>query len=145
MDPSQIIEVCKANWDTHKSDCSGFVKAVATALGIGTFGPDDNADSIVDKLNAAADWTALTPGDGLAAKSKADAGSFVVAGLKGANQVQPDTNGHVVVIVSGPLDRQYPTGYWGQLGGVGAQAKTINWAWRAGDRDRVGYFAKSLD
>ena len=145
MSPSQIIELCKAHWDAHKSDCSGFVKAVATALGVETFTPDDNADSIVDKLNAASDWAALTLGDGAAAKAKADAGLFVIAGLKGADQVQPETHGHVVVIVSGPLDRQYPTAYWGQLGGVGAQATTINWAWRAGDRDRVGYFTKSLD
>ena len=145
MDPARIIQICQASWDAHKSDCSGFVKAVATALGVATFGPNDNADSIVEKLSAASDWTALTAGDGVTAKAQADAGLFVIAGLKGADQSQPDAHGHVVVVVSGPLDRQYPTAYWGQLGGVGAEAKTINWAWRAGDRDRVGYFAKSLD
>jgi hypothetical protein len=72
----------------------------------------------------------------------------VIAGLKGADQAKPDPHGHVVVVVSGPLDPshgKYPTAYWGRLGSVGAKAQTINWAWRAGDRDRVGYFANSLD
>ena len=58
MDPQHIIDVCKANWEAHKSDCSGFVKAVCTALGVGTFAAGDNADVIVDKLHAATDWTA---------------------------------------------------------------------------------------
>ncbi len=58
------------------------------------------------------DWTPLTPGDGAAAKNQADAGLLVIAGLKGADQANPDPHGHVVVVVSGPLDRQYPTAYW---------------------------------
>jgi hypothetical protein len=147
MDPKRIIDVCQVNWEAHKSDCSGFVKAVCAALGIGTFAADDNADMIVGKLHAATDWVALAAGDGATAKARADAGLLVIAGLKGADQVQPDPHGHVVVVVTGPLDPshgKYPTGYWGQLGGVGARAQTINFAWRAGDRDRVGYFAKSL-
>jgi hypothetical protein len=147
MDPQRIIDVCEANWEAHKSDCSGFVKAVCGALGVGTFAAGDNADVIVDKLRAATDWAALAAGDGTTAKAQADAGLLVIAGLKGADQAQPDPHGHVVVVVSGPLDSthgKYPTAYWGRLGGVGAQAQTINWAWRAEDRDRVGYFAKSL-
>lgn len=146
MDPQHIIALCDANWDANKSDCSGFVKAVANALQVSTFAPGDDANSIVDKLHAATDWVALTPGDGPAAKAQADAGWFVIAGLKGSNQTNPDPHGHVVVIVTGPLDSihgEYPTAYWGRLGGVGAKAQTINWAWRAGDRDQVAYFAKS--
>ena len=145
-DPQQIIAVCEANWDAHKSDCSGFVKAVSSALGVTTFQPDDNADSIMDKLRSG-DWTALEVGNGLMAKTQADAGVLVVAGLKGAEQVQPDPHGHVVVVVAGPLDAahgQYPTGYWGRLGSVGAKATSLNFAWRAGDRDQVGYFAKAF-
>jgi hypothetical protein len=148
MNPQQIIAVCEANWEAHKSDCSGFVKAVSSALGVTTFHPDDNADSIVDKLRAGNDWTALGVGKGPAAKAQADAGLLVVAGLKGAEQVQPDPHGHVVVVVTGPLDPthgQYPFAYWGRLGGVGAKNQSINFAWRAGDRDKVGYFAKTLD
>ena len=147
MDAQHIIVVCEANWDAHKSDCSGFVKAVAAALEVGTFAPSDDANAIMDKLNAATDWAALTPGDGPAAKVQADAGLLVIAGLKGSDQINADPHGHVVVVVTGPLDPvhgEYPTAYWGQLNGIGAKAKTINWAWRAGDRDHVGYFVKSL-
>jgi hypothetical protein len=151
MDPQRIIDLCEANWDAHKSDCSGFVKAVASALQVTTFAEGDDADAVVDKLRAAVaagageDWTALAPGDGPGAKAKADAGCLVIGGLKGADQANPDPqHGHVVVVVCGPLDRQYPTAYWGQLGGIGKKAMTINYAWRAGDRDRVAYFAKPL-
>jgi len=147
MDPHQIIRICEANWEAHKADCSGFVKAVSAALGVTTFHPDDNADSIMDKLRAGNDWTALTVGDGRTAKDRADAGQLVIAGLKGAEQVQPDPHGHVVVVVTGPLDAahgQYPTAYWGRLGSVGAKNQSLNFAWRAGDRDNVGYFTKAL-
>ena len=147
MDAQRIIKICEANWDAHKSDCSGFVKAVAAELEVSTFLPGDNANVIVDKLHAATDWAALSPGDGLAAKAQADAGLLVVGGLKGSDQVNPDLHGHVVVVIAGPLDSihgKYPTAYWGQLNGVGAKAETINWAWRAGDRENVRYFAKLL-
>jgi len=147
MDPQRIIAVCEANWDAHKFDCSGFVKAVAAALQVTTFAPGDDANDIVQKLPAAGDWVALSPGDGAAAKARADAGWLVVAGLKGSDQVIPDAHGHVVIVVSGPLDAahdQYPTAYWGSLAGHPAKALTINFAWRAGDRDKVAYFAKAL-
>jgi hypothetical protein len=147
LDPQRIIEICEGSWDAHKSDCSGFVKAVTGALGVSTFAPDDDADSIVDKLGAAGDWIALPSGNGSAAKAQADTGLLVVAGLKGAGQVPPVPHGHVVVVVTGPLDPthgKYPTAYWGRLGGLGAKAETINYAWQAADRDQVGYFAKSL-
>jgi hypothetical protein len=148
MDPQQIITACQASWDANKSNCSGFVKAVCSALQVTAFDADDNADSIVDKLRAGGGWTALGVGNGPAAKAQADAGVLVIAGLKGSEQVQPDANGHVVVVVTGPLDAahgKYPTAYWGRLGGVGAENQGINFAWRAGDRDNVDYFAMALE
>jgi hypothetical protein len=147
MNPQQIINVCQANFEAHKFDCSGFVKAVATALQVTTFTPDDDANDIVQKLPTAGDWVALTPGDGAAAKAQADAGALVIGGLKGADQINPDQHGHVVIVVSGPLDpthHQYPTAYWGSLARHPGQAETINFAWRAGDRDKVAYFAKFM-
>ena len=43
-------------------------------------------------------------------------------------------------MVPGPLAHdKYPTAYWGQFGGVGRKAATINWSWNANDRDRVTY------
>jgi hypothetical protein len=153
-DAQRIIDSCEKNWDAHKSDCSGFVKAVAADLGVTTLAPGDNANAIVDKLNKivnapnnATGWTGIQPGDGSAAKEQADAGLFVIGGLDGSDQVNPEPHGHVVVVVSGPLDpghNKYPTGYWGRLGDVGEKAETINWAWRAVDRDKVSYFATPL-
>ena len=148
MEPQHIIDACETNWETHKADCSGFVKAVALTLAVKTFSAGDNADAIVDRLRAASDWTPLDAGDGAAARIRAQAGQLVIGAMKGCDQINPDLHGHVVVVVTGPLDAahgEYPTAYWGRLGGVGARAQTINFAWRAGDRDRVAYFAKSLD
>ena len=134
--PQDVIAACEAEWEAHKSDCSGFAKAVAAQLNVTLNGL---ANDIVDEI-AAVPWTQLA--DGPSAAACAGAGQFVLAALKGANQVVPDAHGHVVVVVQGPLaDGRYPTAYWGKLGGVGAKDQTINWAWRAGDRDNVVYGA----
>lgn len=34
MGPQHIIDVCENKWDANKSDFSGFVKAVSSALGV---------------------------------------------------------------------------------------------------------------
>jgi hypothetical protein len=131
-----IIAACEAEWDAHKSDCSGFAKAVGLRFGITLNGL---ADDIVGEI-ATTPWAPLK--DGVAAAASAGAGQFVLAALKGAHQVVPDTHGHVVVVVQGALSHGlYPTAYWGQLGGVGCKNQTLNWAWRAGDRDKVVYAA----
>lgn len=124
-----IVQACESDWEAHKNDCSGFLKAVAHDIGIVLTG---QANDIVDHI-ANSPWTSLDH-DGVAAKTKAELGLFVVAGLK-------DTpNGHVVVITPGPLAHdKYPTGYWGKLHGVGQKNATINWAWNAEDRDKVVY------
>jgi hypothetical protein len=129
----KIINKCEAEFNAHGNDCSGFVKAVANDLGIVMTG---QANDVVDAIQTAP-WTAL--GDGVAAKSKADLGFFVVGGLK-------DTpHGHVVVVVQGPLAQgKYPTGYWGRLGGTGKKNTTINWAWDPDDRDNVTYAFRAL-
>ncbi|HLW78592.1 MAG TPA: hypothetical protein VKU44_03245 [Terriglobia bacterium] len=146
MDPQHIIEVCQANFAANKSACNEFVRAVAQALGVTLFTPNDLADAMVDKLRSAPDWS--KPADGAAAKAQADAGWLVIGGLKGADETPPAQHGHVVVVVTGLLDpghNKYPTAYWGKLNGTGAEDTTVNWAWNAADRDRVEYFGKSLD
>jgi hypothetical protein len=124
-----IVRACETEWDTHKHDCSGFVKAVACDLGITLTG---QANDIVDQIGRPP-WISLGR-DGIAAKQKAELGFFVVAGLE-------DTpNGHVAVITPGPLAHgKYPTGYWGKLHGVGKKDTTINYAWDEDDRDSVSY------
>nr|WP_294553793.1 hypothetical protein [uncultured Rhodopila sp.] len=129
----QIIAACERDWDTWRSDCSGFVKAVAADLGVFLSG---QANDIVDAI--AARWKPAK--DGVEAAARAADGKFVIGGLKD----QP--NGHVVVVVKGPLNRgKYPTAYWGQLGGIGEKETTINYSWGADDRDKVAYYSCDID
>ena len=131
-----IIDACEAEWDAHKSDCSGFAKAVAARLGVTLTGM---ADDIVGEI-AVAPWSPIA--DGPTAAAQAAQGRLVLAALNGADQQVPDAHGHVVVVVQGALAHGlYPTAYWGQLGGVGKKDMTLNWAWREGDRDHVIYGA----
>lgn len=135
-----VTAACAREFPAHSGDCSGFVKAVGAVLGVTIEGM---ANDIVDALRAGGAWVKLA--DGPAALTSAQAGQLVVAGLRGDEQTAPNAHGHVVVVVDGPLARDlYPTAYWGQLGGTGAQSKTINYAWTAQDRDRVTYAAHKL-
>lgn len=139
MNSGRIIDACEAEFPDAHDDCSLFVRRVCARLGVVLEG---NADSIVTAVRGT--WRLLP--NGAAAKRAADAGALVIAGLKGSEQVQPSSSGHVAVVVRGPLAQgAYPTAYWGQLGGTGAQGKTINWAWQRVDRDLVTYGAKMLD
>ncbi len=136
---ARIIAACEEEWESYADDCSGFVRAVAGRLGLPMQG---NANDIVDTIQAP-NWLRLA--DGPDAARKASDGLFVVAGLKGGDQSKPQPHGHVVIVVAGMLDRgRYPVAYWGSLGGVGAKARTINWAWLAADRDRVVYAARAV-
>lgn len=129
-----IKTFCENEWEANKSNCSGFVKAVATDLGITLTG---QADDIVDQIQGAG-WTSIA--DGVQAKTKAEEGWLVVAGQKGADHVPPATNGHVVVVVSGQLaSGKYPTAYWGTLGAVGKKDTTLNFAWNKESRDNLVY------
>lgn len=124
---------CEEFWPRDKSDCSAFVRDVADAMGVTLAG---NADTIVNTIRHK--WHKLP--NGVAAKAAAEAGTLVIAGLRGDEQAEPSEHGHVVVVVGGALDHgKYPTGYWGRLGGVGERNKTINYAWRTADRDKVTY------
>jgi len=136
----RVQAACEKCFEAHKSDCSGFARAVADELSVTLEGL---ADQIVDTLRKGAGWTPLQ--NGVAAAQSAKAGKLVIAGLKGSEQAHPDAHGHVVVVVDGPLNRNaYPSAYWGRLGGVGAKDATINWAWTAEDRDRVSYAAHDI-
>jgi hypothetical protein len=136
----RVKAACEACFEAHKRDCSGFVCAVASQVGVTLVG---QANQIVQTLRSGGGWTVLA--DGPAAAQAAAAGQLVIAGLEGSEQAIPDVHGHVVVVVAGPLNRgQYPSAYWGRLGGVGEEDQTINWAWTAADRDKVVYAAHAL-
>jgi hypothetical protein len=133
--PDRVRDACEACFDAHKTDCSGFARAVANQVGVNLQGL---ADEIVETIRADQSWTALP--NGIVAAQSAQDGKLVLAGLKGSEQANPDLHGHVVVVVDGPLAHNvYPSGYWGKLGGIGEKNKTINWAWTEEDRDRVSY------
>lgn len=123
-----VINACELKWEANKADCSGFAKAVATEVGLSLSG---NANAIMDSISST--WESAT--DGADAARKAGEGKFVIGGLKATG------NGHVVVVVKGPLNREkYPTAYWGRLDSVGAKNTTINWSFNATDRDKVTYY-----
>jgi hypothetical protein len=132
----KIIDACEQHWDEHSGNCSGFVKAVAASLGIVLSG---QANDIVDFVMDNNSWYDVSSGPDAALW--AEAAYLVVGGLKGSDQANPSANGHVVIVVPGPVDRNYPTAYWGQLGGTGKKKATINWAWSKADRDNVIYRA----
>ena len=124
----KVIKICKTEWPKHKGDCSGFVKAVAKDLGVFLSG---QANDIILQLSK--NWPKAK--GGADAASLAMAGKFVIGGLA------DNPNGHLVVVVKGPLNRgKYPTAYWGQLNGVGKENTTINWSWSVADRDKVSYY-----
>jgi len=127
-----VKEICEEEWDGHKADCSGFVKAVAHRLGLLLSG---QANDIMRHLRS--NWNRAAHGKD--ASEKAAAGWLVVAGL----EARP--NGHVVVVVPGPLNRgKYPTAYWGRLGRSGSKNQTINWSWSQSDIEMVAYYYTSF-
>lgn len=135
----KVIEECEKAWPGNKSDCSGFMKEVAGALGVTLTG---QADDIVNQIQGPG-WEVIA--DGPAAHAKAESGAFVVAGLKGKDHVPARANGHVVVVVKGHLAHgKYPTAYWGTLGGVGERNQTLNYACRESDRDRIIYRSRTI-
>ncbi len=136
----RVGDAYEACFEAHKNDCSGFARAVADKLGVPIQGL---ADQIVDTLRTGQGWTVIA--DGVAAKAGAQAGKFVMVGLKGSEQAHPDPHGHVVVVVDGPLAHgAYPSGYWGSLRGQPGRNQTLNFAWTAEDRDRISYAEHDL-
>jgi hypothetical protein len=139
--PDRVKEACEACFAVHANDCSGFARAVSAQLGVTLNGL---ANQLVDTIRDSADWTVLT--DGVQAAQEAAAGKLVIGGLRGDEQANPDEHGHVVVVVAGePLAHgEYPFAYWGRLGGGGKENETVNFAWRAADRDNVTYASHDI-
>lgn len=127
MDAQKIVNACELHWTEHQGNCSGFVKAVAAELGVVLSG---QANDIVKHISA--NWWSIE--SGIEARNWAEAGYLVVGGL----EAQP--NGHVVIVVPGPLAHgKYPTAYWGRLGSSGKKNTTINYSWNSSTRDKVIY------
>lgn len=140
-----IVDKCKLSWDEkfiagtkNSQNCSGFVKAVATKLGV-ALPATANADDIVDAV--AAGWTRLA--SGALAAQQAATGALVLAGLKAKDHTPARNNGHVAIVVSGALYRDtYPMVWCGSTGGAQSQGtKSVGEVWSQTDRKNVSYFA----
>ncbi|GGA01292.1 NlpC/P60 family protein [Dyella caseinilytica] len=130
-----IVAACEKNWDHWKHDCSGFVNAVTTDLGIPITG---TANQMMDDLNVpGSGWTVLG-NDPQKAQDYANKGYLVIAGTKAKS------HGHVVIIVPVSHAVKYPYGYWGQYGGTGMKNERITKAWRPEDLPTVQYFARQI-
>lgn len=124
----RIIEACERHWNAHKSNCSGFVRAVAKEIDI-PFPPDRiQADPIIEYISmwSTASWWKI--GSAKDAGLFAEEGHFVLACL--ASTESGRANGHVAVVTSGykPAKGKYPRGYWGALDSVGEKNSTMNWS-----------------
>jgi len=136
MKIEDIRGACANCFPANRNDCSGFARAVAAEVGVPLAGL---ANDIVDTIRKGGNWQKLA--DGVAANDAAQAGGFVIGGMRGDEQVNHDVHGHVVVVVGGlPLAHgRYPAAWWGSLGGQPGHNETVNYAWTDADRDRVTY------
>ena len=127
-DAQQVSAVCRAVWNEsgpqgpRKFACNCFAIEVAHRPGIVL---SRRADQIVDTLRVAP-WTLLQ--DGTAARDAAAQGKLVLVALKSGDFSPPQIQGHVAVVVTGPMNPGgwAPAAYWGStdpsirdLGGSG--------------------------
>lgn len=106
-----IIETaCRAAIQRFRNDCSGFLKAVAQAIGRLPLALQGDANAIVHFLDRESVYESL--GGGLSAARRAglaaDQGRFVIAGSTNSTG-----HGHVAVIVKS--GSPWPLAYWGSI------------------------------
>ena len=132
----EIRAACEDCFEANRKNCSGFVAAVGHRLGKPIAGM---ANEMVDTIRGGGNWRVLT--NGKEAGLLAEAGDFVIGGMRGDEQLNHDVHGHVVVVVGGQelAHGRYPAAWWGSLGGQPGRNETVNWAWTEADRDRVTY------
>ena len=138
-----IIKKCEESWEEefvagikNKNNCSGFVKAVAKKLGIPL--PPVQADGIIDSIEIS--WAKVNTG--AEAAKKVAAGFFVLAGLKSNDHAKKVSQGHVVIVINGPLYRiKYPMCWGGSTGTAQSKGnKSVGEVWNTTDRDNVVYY-----
>lgn len=147
-----VVEACENNWEQYKSDCSGFVKAVADELLILLPGSTGDADWMTKFISEWAvtdgNMIAIPAGEGadIRAIAAAGEGHFVIGGLTKdeINTARPPdkqtSNGHVVIVVPGISPNGWPMGYWGTLGGVGEKNASLSKAFRSPLKNKIHYF-----
>jgi len=142
-----IIDKCVESWEEeflkgtkNRDNCSGFVKSVAKKLGV-KISDFANADGIMDEISKT--WSPVSSGKDAA--KQAAAGMLVVAGLKAKSHTPARANGHVVVVITGPLYRNtYPLCWGGSIGSAQSKGtKSVGEVWNRTDRDNVAYYVFS--
>lgn len=153
----RIQTLLKHHWADvdNQTNCSGFLRLVASGLGI-TPSLKGNANQMIETISTS--WTPIPTA--AEAADEAAKGSFVVAVLKAtehADKIQKDgtkkkvEDGHVAVVVPGtPQSKPGPMGgeyafVWcagrpGQYGGQSDGMRTVGDVWRDVDRNKVHYF-----
>lgn len=137
MTNEEIVAACRNNYAAYSNDCSAYVRAVTAELGHPVSG---NANGIMNELaNATATWENITRS---AAVTAVQTGALVIAGLKSSNHTPPRNNGHVVIVVDGPLYRGiYPLCWGGSIGNAQSRGtKSVGEVWNRTDRDAVLYY-----
>ena len=143
MSISCIIKKCEQSWDEefiagvkNNNNCSGFIKSVAKKLDISL--PQLQADGIMDAVEKS--WTKIATG--AEAAKKAAAGFFVVAGLNSKKHSKSVSQGHVVIVIDGPLYRAaYPKCWGGSTGSAQSKGdKSVGEVWNTVDRNNVVYY-----
>ena len=136
MTNKEIVDACKKHYPMHSNDCSGFVRAVTAELGHPVAG---TANGIMNELASSAAWEKI---DRAKAIDAVKAGALVIAGLKSQDHNPPRNNGHVVIVVDGPLYRNtYPLVWGGSIGNAQSKGtKTVGEVWSRADRDQVQYY-----
>ena len=125
-----------------QSNCSGFLKAVANDQNIGLEG---RANDIISFIQA--HWTLVSTA--ALAEQNARNGVFVVALLRGPDHEDKRVEGHVAIVLPGPLQARgsgttggsYPL-VWcgGGMSGKSDGTRTVGDVWRPGDRNKVKYY-----
>ncbi|MCC7066824.1 MAG: hypothetical protein IT523_00065 [Burkholderiales bacterium] len=145
MTDTCIVDACSQSWEEstsanlpNKNNCSGFLKAVASKLGI-VLPVSANADLLIDFM-IDQQWKTTTSGK--EAANLAENGAFVVAALKSGDHNPARANGHVAVVVSGTLYREvYPLCWCGSIGSAqSCGTKSVGEVWNRRDRDQVTYY-----
>ena len=135
MVASRIDAAVAAAYDANANDCSAFVRAAAARLGY-TF--SGNADALVDTFRL--NWREIEEVGRVLLEVRV--GRFVVAGLRSDEHTPKRSNGHVAVVVDGPLYHgKYPRCWSGSIGSAQSKGtKSVGEIWNQNDRDNVSYF-----
>lgn len=136
MTKEDIVAACQKWYSSFSNDCSGFVRAVTEELGHPVSG---NANGIMNELASSRAWESI---DRAAAVEAVKTGALVIAGLKSSEHNPARNNGHVVIVIDGPLYRNtYPLVWGGSIGNAQSRGtKTVGEVWNRSDRDAVKYY-----